>query len=120
MFHSGILSKNHSRLGRFRQKDIMSRMADFYFVEFHCVSLMFLSCIKIKTEVHKYRFSFCRYTHLASAFCSSVLVSLFLTKAHIFLFCLFFNALTLCFSGILSKNHSRLERFRQKDIMSRR
>ena len=71
----------------------MSRKADFYFVEFHCVSFMF--------------------------FCSCVFIFDISTKAHIFLFCLFFNALTLCFSGILSKNHSRLGRFRQKDIMSR-
>ena len=38
------------------QKDRMCRMAEVYFIVFHCVSFMFFSCVKIKTEVHKYRF----------------------------------------------------------------
>ena len=37
-----ILSKKHTTLKeRFRQKDIMSRKIEIYFVEIHCVSFMF-------------------------------------------------------------------------------
>ena len=42
MFHSVILSKKNATPGEGGQKDIMSRMAEVYFIEFHCIRHLFL------------------------------------------------------------------------------